>query len=110
MPLEKLKQRWGVSSTWQVVAILLVFSLAGSSILWIRQPLYHLLHIPADASLWIRIPVTILVYQVLLLAWGTVFGHFRFFWAKEKKLFGFLFGWMIPGARRASSGNAATSD
>lgn len=96
MPIEKLKQRWGVANTWQVVVILLVFSLAGSSILFVKGPLYRLLHIPADASLWIKIPITLMVYQVLLLAWGAIFGHFRFFWAKEKKLFRLLFGWMVP--------------
>ena len=96
MPLEKLKQRWGVANTGQVVVILFVFSLAGSSILFVKDPVYRLLRIPADASLWIKIPVTLLVYQVLLLAWGVVFGHFSFFWAKEKKLFRLLFGWMLP--------------
>lgn len=100
MPLEKLKRRWGVASSWQVVVILVVFSLAGSSILFVKDPLYRLLHIPANASLWIKIPVTILIYQVLLLAWGAVFGHFSFFWAKEKRLFRLLFGWMRPRSLR----------
>jgi hypothetical protein len=96
MALDKLKQRWGVAHTWQVVVILLVFSLAGSSILFVKGPLYRLLHLPPDASLWIKIPITLMIYQVLLLFWGGVFGHFGFFWAKEKKMFRFLFGWMAP--------------
>ena len=99
MPLEKLKKRWGVANTWQVVVILLVFSLAGSSILYVKGPVYKVLHIPAEASLWIRIPLAIMMYQVLLLAWGTIFGHFGFFWEKEKKLFRLLFGWMLPRKR-----------
>ena len=97
--IERLKQRWGVSSTWHVIAILVVFSLAGSSILYVKQPIYHALGIPADASLWIRIPLIVLFYQVLLLIWGTVFGQFRFFWEKEKKLGRFLLRWMLPNKR-----------
>ena len=94
--IDRLKKRWGVSSTWHVIVILLVFSLAGSSILYVKDPLYRLLHVPPDASLWLKIPLMICVYQVLLLAWGTLFGQFRFFWEKEKKLGRLLFGWILP--------------
>lgn len=103
MPLRKLKKRWGVKHTWQVIVILLVFSLAGTSILFVKEPFFHLIHLPPDTSLWIKIPLTVLVYQVLLLAWGALLGHFRFFWEKEKRLFRFLgrllFGWMLPKSR-----------
>jgi len=34
----------------------------------------------------VKVPVCILIYQVFLMAWGTVAGEFRFFWEKEKKL------------------------
>ena len=74
--------------------ILIVFSLAGSSILYVKQPIYHALGISPDATRWIRYPLIILFYQVLLLIWGTLFGQFRFFWEKEKKLGKLLFGWI----------------
>ena len=45
-----------------------------------------------------------MVYQVLLLAWGAVFGQFRFFWEKEKRLFRLLFGWMGPRKRSSDTG------
>ena len=86
MVLERLKKRWGVTSGLQIVAIFLVFSLAGMSILWFRPPVYRLLRIDPDVSLWIKIPVCVLVYQVFLLVWGTVLGQFRFFWEKEKRM------------------------
>jgi hypothetical protein len=38
------------------------------------------------------------VYQVLLLGYGTILGQFRFFWAKEKKMAGWL---ARPFSRRA---------
>jgi hypothetical protein len=98
---EKLKSRWGVSTTWQVIVILIVFSLAGCSILYVKTPVLDFLHIPKQTTLWIKIPLIILVYQVLLLFWGGILGHFSFFWQKEKKLARLLFGWALP--RRAES-------
>ena len=92
--IEKLKQRWGVRTTGEVIVILVVFSLAGTSILYVKKPLLRMLHIPPETTLWIKIPLIILLYQVLLLCWGAVFGHFSFFWEKEKRLGRLLFGWM----------------
>lgn len=88
--LEKLKQRWGVSSIWQVILILIVFACTGFSVLYIKQPLFDLAGITADTSPWIRIPFYIFtifpIYQVLLLLYGFVFGQFRFFWNFEKRM------------------------
>lgn len=90
--LARLKQRWGVDSTRRVVVIFLAFSLTGMSILYVKGFVLHLLHIPADATLWIRIPVTIMMYQVLLLFFGALLGEGVFFWEKEKRLFRLLTG------------------
>lgn len=94
--MEKLKARWGVTTHWELAIIFLVFSLAGSSILYVKRPMMRLLGIPPDVSLWIRIPLTIAIYQVTLLAWGTLFGHFRFFWEKEKKFMRLLVRAFFP--------------
>jgi hypothetical protein len=94
--IEGLKKRWGVSSTWQVAVILVVFSLAGMSILYVKDPVLQSLGIPIDLTLWLKIPLIIILYQILLLFWGTIFGQFRFFWEKDKKMFRFLFCWAIP--------------
>lgn len=94
--LEKLKQRWGVTSGWQVILILIVFACTGFSVLFIKQPLFDLAGITAETSPWIRIPFYIFTifpaYQVLLLLYGFVFGQFRFFWNFEKRMFGRIKG------------------
>jgi len=84
--MQKMKERWGVSSTRRFIVIMIVFSLAGSSIMFCRQPVYNVLHLSAESSLWLKIPVAIAIYQVMLLAWGAALGEFQFFWEKEKKM------------------------
>ena len=94
--LEKLKKRWGVTSVGQVILILIVFACTGFSVLFIKQPLYDLAGITAQTSPWIKVPFYLLTilpaYQVLLLAYGFLFGQFRFFWNFEKRMFGRIKG------------------
>ncbi len=98
--LEKLKQRWGVTSAGQVILILIVFACTGFSVLFIKQPLYDLAGITAQTSPWIRVPFYLLTvlpaYQVLLLAYGFLFGQFRFFWNFEKRMFSRIKGLFSP--------------
>ncbi len=70
----------------EVVIILVVFSLAGFSILYVKKPAYSALSMERDSPLWLKVLVALLIYQVLLLFYGTVLGQFRFFWEKEKRL------------------------
>lgn len=90
--IEKLKERWEVKSAYQVIIILIVFACTGFSVLYIKKPLYALAGITEATSAWIRVPFYICTvlpaYQVLLLAYGFVFGQFDFFWKFEKKMFG----------------------
>lgn len=90
--IEKLKKRWEVESSWQVVIILVVFACTGFSVLQIKAPLFNLAGITPDTSAWIRVPFylfTILpAYQVLLLMFGFLFGQFEFFWKFEKRFLG----------------------
>jgi len=90
--IEKLKERWEVKSAYHVVIILIVFACTGFSVLYIKKPLYALAGITEATSAWIRVPFYIFTvlpaYQVLLLAFGLLFGQFDFFWKFEKKLFG----------------------
>ncbi len=87
---EKLKLRWGVDSNAQMVVIFIVFALTGSSITLIRRPIFELLGVSSDTSLWISVPLYLVVvfpaYSILLLIIGTIFGQFRFFWEFEKKM------------------------
>jgi len=89
--MKKLKERWGISSNWQVVVIFIVFGITGSTSAKIAGPIVEFLGITQEnTSGWIYWPVRILlifpVYQVLLIIFGWIFGQFQFFWAFENKM------------------------
>lgn len=92
---EKLKLRWGVASNAQMIVIFIVFAITGSSITLIRRPIFELLGVSSETSLWISVPLYLAVifpaYSILLLLIGTLFGQFRFFWEFEKKMWGRMF-------------------
>jgi len=99
--MKKLKERWGITSGFQITIILIVFALTGSTAAYLSKPILAWIGIEKESvSGWIYYPLYIIlifpVYQVLLIAYGTAFGQFRFFWAFEKKMLkglglGFLF-------------------
>ncbi|VAX35643.1 hypothetical protein MNBD_UNCLBAC01-275 [hydrothermal vent metagenome] len=74
--------------------IMFVFSLAGMSITFVRKPIFHMIGITADTSLWIKtliyIPLIIPIYQLNLMIFGTLLGQFKFFLEKEKQMGRFL--------------------
>jgi len=89
--LKKLKQRWNIKSNVQLVLIFLAFALTGSASLYLRKAVFGWIGITSDTSLWIKVPMYILIifpsYQVLFLIIGSLFGQFRFAWEFEKKVF-----------------------
>lgn len=99
--MDKLKERWGVSSNFQLAVIFVVFAITGSSAAKLASPLTEWIGLSRDAvSGWIYWPVRILlifpIYQVLLVVFGWLFGQHTFFWNFEKKMLrrmglGFLF-------------------
>lgn len=88
--VEKLEIRWGVKGWKQIAIIFLVFSLTGSSSVFIGKNILSFIGITPDMSAWIRIPLRILavffIYQILLLWIGFLFGQFKFFYAFEQKM------------------------
>ena len=94
--IEKLKQRWNVKNGWDVLIILLVFACTGFSILYIKKGLFTVIGLDETAASWLRWTVNILIilplYQVVLLAWGWIWGKFSFFWEFEKRMFRRMFG------------------
>ncbi|MBI2968958.1 MAG: hypothetical protein HYY40_14245 [Bacteroidetes bacterium] len=86
----RLKTKWGITSNLQIIIILLVFSLAGMSILKVQLFLLNLMGITHEKSPVLNTVMHIIlipvVYQVVLLAWALVFGQFGFFWDREKKI------------------------
>lgn len=86
--VEKLKQRWKLKSAWQVVVILLVFACTGFTVLFLKRPLLGFLTGNQGDTVLISVLYYLLilpVYNVLLLAYGFLFGQFHFFWEFEKR-------------------------
>jgi hypothetical protein len=85
-----LKQRWGLTSNFQLTIIIIVFAITGSASAWLSKPFCLWLGITKeDLGLWftpIRLILIFPIYQVLLVAIGFLFGQFKFFWAFEKKM------------------------
>ena len=88
--LQKLQSKWQLDSLVQVMAVLAVFTLTGSSVVYIRKFLFAFLEYNDATPFWLKTVTYLLfvfpAYQVLLLAYGFLFGQFRFFWEKEKKM------------------------
>ena len=91
--VSRLKTKWNIASNKDFIMIMLVFSLAGMGISFVRPLVFHVLKID-HAALWIKIlvyiPLIPPVYQLGLLFFGFLLGQFPFFWEKEKKLAKFL--------------------
>ncbi|MDA0890305.1 MAG: diacylglyceryl transferase, partial [Bacteroidetes bacterium] len=75
----------------QLVIILIVFSITGSVAVWVAKPVLDLVGLDKEAlSPWVFWPIRIFIifpiYQVLIVLIGAIFGQFKFFWAFEKKM------------------------
>lgn len=98
--MEKLKQRWGITSNFRLVIILIVFAITGSLSAYLSKPFMEWIGITKESLGLLYLPIRLIailpVYKVLLLVVGGLFGEFSFFWKFEKKMFkamglGFLF-------------------
>ena len=90
--MKRLKEKWKITSNVQFVIILVVFAITGSLSAKIAKPFCA--YIGLDFSelnpvlAWIlRLIIILPIYQILLIIIGSLFGHFRFFWEFEKKIF-----------------------
>ncbi|HSI69936.1 MAG TPA: DUF6787 family protein [Gillisia sp.] len=89
--MKRLKQRWGIDSNFQIVLILIVFAITGSTSAKLAGPLCDFLGIYEENSAWYvywfaRLVLIFPIYQVLLVFFGWLFGQFAFFWEFEKKM------------------------
>ena len=99
--MQKLKERWGITSNFQILLIFIVFAINGSFAAYVAKPLTNWLGLSEELihpmMYWpLRIVLIFIVYQTTLPLVGFVFGQFRFFWNFEKKFLkrvglGFLF-------------------
>ncbi len=89
--MNKLKERWNIDSNWQVIAIIVVFAVTGSTASLIGKPILAYLNISPETfttlGYWVvRIILLFIMYQFLLVCFGWLFGQFEFFWNFEKKM------------------------
>jgi sterol desaturase/sphingolipid hydroxylase (fatty acid hydroxylase superfamily) len=89
--MKKLKKRWNIDNNWQIIKILIVFTITGSISLLLAIPFLNLIGIPETFEPhWLyrvlRILLIFPIYQIMLVIIGAVFGEFKFFWEFEKKM------------------------
>lgn len=89
--MNKLKQRWNITSNFQFFIILLVFAITGSTSALIAKPILTFIGITKESvSVWFYYPLYIIIilpiYKVLLLLIGTLAGQRNFFWNFIKKM------------------------
>jgi hypothetical protein len=92
--IQKLMLRWKLESAFQVVVVLVVFACTGFTVLFIKKPILHFLAGEQEASVTASVIYYLLIlplYNVILLAYGFLFGQFNFFWEFEKRFFNRIF-------------------
>jgi hypothetical protein len=99
--MQKLKQRWGIESNFQLTLVFIVFALTGSASAWLSKPFCLWIGITKeDIGFWftpLRLLLIFPIYQVLLVLIGFLFGQFTFFWTFEKKMLrGMGLGFLLP--------------
>lgn len=105
--MQKLKERWGIQSTLQLLVIFTVFAITGSSAVYVAKPFLKWVGLQPDNfgdSWWgpwvywsLRILIIFPIYQVLLVLFGWIFGQFKFFWNMEKKMLRRMgLGFLLP--------------
>lgn len=97
--LRKLQTHWKVESLWQVMVILLVFACTGFTVMWISRPILILVFEPEEVPGWGKVIYYVAIlpfYNLILLAFGYVFGQFKFFYEFEKRFLNRIFSKFRP--------------
>lgn len=88
--MEKFKQKYGITTTKELVIIFLTYSLAGSGVGFvvrsILRTLFHAHHVPRWEYILTYVCFALPAYQTLLLILGFLFGQGKFFWGRFLKL------------------------
>lgn len=83
--------RWEVESYWQVILILVIFSVTGMTVLYLKKVVFDLLGFGPATPFWLKATTWLLTvlpsYQVLFLFYGFILGQFEFVWRFEKESF-----------------------
>ena len=83
MFMDKLKNLFRVSSTYQLIVVFIVFGITGSMSLVISDYISEFFNLD---NIILSIIFVLMIYQVLLIIIGTLFGEFDYFWEMEKKI------------------------
>ena len=81
--MDKLKKLFRVSSTYQLIVVFIVFGITGSLSLIISAYISDFFNLD---NIILSILFVLMIYQVLLIIIGTLFGEFDYFWEMEKKI------------------------
>ena len=81
--MDKLKNLFRVSSTYQLIVVFIVFGITGSLSLVVSDYISQFFNLD---SIILSIIFVLVIYQFLLIIIGTLFGEFDYFWAMEKKI------------------------
>jgi len=89
----KLKERWGITSNFQMVIIFVVFAINGSLSARISNFLMGLMGITRENTHWffyylILLVLVLPIYPFMLMAFGYLFGQSRFFFPFGKRMLG----------------------
>jgi len=75
--MDKLKNLFRVSSTYQLIVVFIVFGITGSLSLVLSEYISGFFNFD---SIILSIIFVLVIYQVLLIIIGTLFGEFDYFW------------------------------
>jgi len=88
---EKLKERWGITSNWRFIKILIIFSLTGMCAVQIRKLIFPFLGIGTDTPTWLYILLWLVLitpaYYFFMVIFSILLGEKDFFFAVMGKTF-----------------------
>jgi hypothetical protein len=99
--MEKLKERWGINTIYQLLLIIVVFAINGSLSARISSYLMELIGLNDKNTHWfiyylILLVLVLPIYPFLLMGFGYLFGQSKFFFPFGKRMLakiglGFIF-------------------
>ena len=89
--MNKLKERWGITSNWELVAIFCAFGVNGTFAARIVKPFLKSIGLneykfPSILFWILYILIVFAVYQITLPCSGWLFGQYKFFKAFQEKM------------------------
>ncbi|HLD69780.1 MAG TPA: DUF6787 family protein [Candidatus Omnitrophota bacterium] len=87
--IQKLKNKWNITSNWDFVLIMLTFSLAGLGVSFSRREIFAVLginHTSLGFQIFMSLLLIVPLYQLSTLFFGLFLGQFNFFWERQKAI------------------------